>query len=265
MGFIGEPWYRFEPNNSQRLKSLKSNKLWISNPNNFNDPFDFDLSVGDLSRRSGFEERDLKNAALQVFEGFDVNSGHWLYSEEIVNAILHWARGIELDFDYVAQLVRDHIKTFGVQCFSKHWNIPLSWAHYSSQHQGFCIEYDVHQMNLVSANGDDFAVYDINYTNSLPEICLTEVIFSPHQVLKRLLSTKTVDWSYEQESRIIHFRNQGEAIEMPNGIKMVSLIAGLKMPEELIVELRDVAAVLDIPAYKVERSKYSQTLSKVAL
>lgn len=256
--------FRFEPDLDDRIKALRENKLWISDPLKFNDPFDVNLNIVDQFDRSSFEEIQYKKAAKLLFENYDESDAHWMFSMHAIQTIKDWATDYPNScIENIQDAVKAHLKTFGVQCFSQDWKIPLSWAHYSNSHKGYCIEYELAEWAVVLNNSGEFSLHNVIYSNQLTEVCLSEIIFSPHRTLPRLLATKTADWAYEQERRLICFTKKDQAIEMPNGLKMKSLIAGLNASDSLKTSLKSASKYLDIQYFEIEESKYDKTLYKI--
>lgn len=92
---------------------------------------------------------------------------------------------------------------FGLICMSSTWQSPVMWAHYGDKHRGVCLGFDV----------DEQAVHKVSYQASRlknllsKESRLTDVKLD---VLLTLFSTKSVEWSYEKECRIIVPFSQSE-------------------------------------------------------
>ncbi|WP_086479916.1 DUF2971 domain-containing protein [Oceanospirillum sanctuarii] len=257
-GITGVPIYRYEPivkeESECRIESLRDGRLYISDPESFNDPFDIQLSIRDLSYRSGFTEEEL-NAALQaLFKGYQPVNAHWLFNENILEELKLWLDGGFSSQENIIHHVKKHLKTFGVQCFSSCYEIPLSWAHYASGHSGFCIEYDLRKMEFAGKNGHELRMHDVTYSSLLPEVCLSEVLFTPHQAIKKLLATKTIDWAYEQEFRLVHFTKKATKIDMPEGLRMNSLIGGMNMSKDNFEKLKGVGKELAIPVCRMQGS-----------
>lgn len=249
----GIPIYRFEPAKSERIESLCDGKLYMSDPGKFNDPFDIQLSIRDLFYRSSFEKDELKAALKELFKNYQPEKAHWLFNENMLEVLNHWLKGGVATEQGIINCIDNHLKTFGVQCFSSNYEIPLSWAHYASGHSGFCIEYDLRKMDFAVSNGHELAMYDVTYNSLLPEVCLSEVLFTPHQAIRKLLATKTIDWAYEQEFRLVHFTKKATKIDMPEGLRINSLIGGLKMSEEHLNKLRQVGKELKVPVYRMNK------------
>ncbi|RBP81117.1 DUF2971 domain-containing protein [Marinomonas rhizomae] len=263
----GTPIYRFEPACENRINSLREKKLWISNPANFNDPFDTRANINEDFVSNEHDPEAIRIAAKTIFEG---NPSHWLYNGEIVEDIRAWSQSQSIDLKSIIPKLQEHLATFGIQCFSRSHQIPLSWSHYAQAHKGFCVEYSLSKMDLVTSNKSLFSFHDVTYISQLEDILLSDILFSPRSVIERYLSTKHSDWSYEQELRLIKdntFTSDelsekvfGKNVDMPNGLKVTGVIAGLNMSSALKESLRCTAEYLYIPMYCMKtnnRNKYS--------
>lgn len=247
--------YRFEPAEIRRITSLKDNKLWFSDPQRFNDPLDFQLPIKDLTNRSGIDEKALRKAAFELVDNIDFEKeSHRAYSANALKFIKQWAKNPTCRTpEQVIAEFKLYFKTFGVQCFMKNLDNTLAWSHYASQHKGFCIEYNFKPMCFASKN-PHLAQYPITYSTAIPDICLSELIFSPHQALQKFIATKSIEWSYEQEVRLVNYEQKGCAIEMPRGIKIKRLIAGAKMCPAYKATLREVGEHLGIEVCEMDIS-----------
>lgn len=244
--------YRFEPAEICRITSLKDNKLWFSDPERFNDPLDFNLPIKDLTHRSGIDEKAFRESVSNLVNSIDFKSSHWAYSRNALKFIQQWVKNPKsMTPEQVIAEFKSHFKSFGVQCFMKNLDNALAWSHYASQHQGFCIEYNFYPMCFASYNANKLAQFPITYSTAMPEICLSELIFSPHQALKKFTATKSIEWSYEQEFRLVSYEQKGCAIEMPQGIEMKRLIAGAKMCPAHKATLKEVGKHLNIEVYEM--------------
>jgi len=87
----------------------------------------------------------------------------------------------------VSQTKSELSKTKGILCFSKSWRHPMLWAHYADGHRGICLGFDANASKL----------QQVNYVNSrCPKPDVLDESF-----MKKLLCTKFVHWSYEDEYR----------------------------------------------------------------
>lgn len=256
--------YRFEKPEQFRIDTLKKNEIWMALPDSFNDPLDCRLNINDKTEYSTFDVDRIKLAAKYLYEEYDISNGAWLITEEILESIRSWITGDDLTLKpNFLSLIEKRISSFGVQCFSeKDFTSPLMWAHYAQSHQGFCIEYEYKQWSLVSGNRGRFSMSPAIYTSILPEFNLMEILFAPREVAEKLYASKSEDWSYEREHRLVYFPlspsngASGESIALPEGLKVTKIIAGLNS-KEIISKLNEAAEVLKVPLEKTQLSSSS--------
>lgn len=103
------------------------------------------------------------------------------------------------------------LSKIGIISFSKRWNSTLMWAHYASSHKGYCIGIDI--------DNSFFADYRANFKS---DIVFQEVTYS-NERLKipyksgetldyNLMFTKSNEWEYEKEERLLLFLNRAKKI-----------------------------------------------------
>jgi hypothetical protein len=218
--------------NDYHLMSLKHRTIWMTNPKGFNDPYDsyyrhkysdllptmfknYDLHLINaqyVSDKLSSEELsilkqtgDLKSALKERIrkEGIDeniVDKGLALLKEE-----LDYAMRNQLDADI--DRIRDGIK---VCSFATKNNNILMWSHYSDNHKGFCIEYDLSSLkNNNPLLGLLFPVlYSENLFNATPFV--EQFIKDPNNYNDfSLLAAiyKSNDWKYEDEWRYVELES----------------------------------------------------------
>ena len=82
---------------------------------------------------------------------------------------------------------------YRVYCLSTHADSPLMWSHYARSHHGVCLEFSV-QNTLFCAS------LPVEYLERYPEVDLTD---DSHDGNLRTFLTKSKDWSYEHEFRLL--------------------------------------------------------------
>ncbi len=75
----------------------------------------------------------------------------------------------------------------GLLCFSANWRSPVQWAHYTNNHKGVCLEFEVPGTCLIK----------ISYINSRLK-CADKI---DKKYMLKVLSTKFSHWKYEKEYR----------------------------------------------------------------
>jgi len=83
-----------------------------------------------------------------------------------------------------------------VLCFSKSWSNPVLWSHYADKHRGICLGFEI----------PDNCALEVQYTSARLELQIEHEL-KKHgtigtEIVNRLLTTKYVDWAYEQEVRM---------------------------------------------------------------
>lgn len=76
----------------------------------------------------------------------------------------------------------------GLLCFCRNWHHPILWAHYAENHSGLCLGFDI----------PDYLPTNVHYVAS--RLAWPNVL--DEAFVQRLLLTKFVHWSYEDECRI---------------------------------------------------------------
>lgn len=250
-------YYQYQPIENphcDRMSLLERDKIWMSDPEKFNDPLDLRLPIKDFMHRSPFHETERLRSAVKVLTEENTELARfWFYDEPLIEAINGWAIHGDHHENIIAQAKR-RFNQFGVACFTDTCSNSLMWSHYASQHKGFCVEYAARPIDMALAS-ENLAFYTchVQYVTTLPEICISEVLFSPHQVMKRMLATKMVEWAYEREWRLIHFEKKGQKVGMPKHMQISALIAGVKMESDKISVLKETAHRLGVPVLKMER------------
>lgn len=98
---------------------------------------------------------------------------------------------------------KEFLNNAQISCFSRTAFEPLMWSHYSDKHYGICYCFDENELTTF---GLCSSFKDIIYSSQLPEIYYEEDKTSDKQIqreLNRVLMTKSLNWSYEKEFRII--------------------------------------------------------------
>lgn len=94
----------------------------------------------------------------------------------------------------------------GIFSLSRIPNNQLLWAHYAHSHQGFCIGYETDILIKSKPYGLNFL--DVVYSQEVPKITEIDIVNlvqtgDIYLLIKKMIGTKSQEWSYEQEIRII--------------------------------------------------------------
>jgi hypothetical protein len=123
---------------------------------------------------------------------------------------------------------RDELaERYGLLCFSAGWNDPVIWSHYSDNHRGLCLGFDVPP----SRQGEPQAkkVEYIDAPLPLPKNLLSMDEEQRRPIVDRMLYTKYRFWEYEKEIRVWTDLEE-EFFDFCDGLQLVEVIIGAASP-----------------------------------
>ncbi len=190
--------YKYEGTDQFSLLNLKNGGIYFAAPSDFNDPYDcnlgfhlgFDTSKLQKYRKGEFPFHDDRSTELQT----ELNTRTDDELKQLISPIA--TKVIETNI----QKMRND---FGVSCFSEINNNLLLWSHYSNSGQGFCLEFDTSYEPFTK-------IFKVNYKTELPTLDAIDIFnntkLNDTQLndASKLWLTKSIDWEYEKEWRIIH-------------------------------------------------------------
>lgn len=135
---------------------------------------------------------------------------------------------------YLEQIAKRINQSIGMLCLSERWNSTLMWSHYADSHQGFCVGFDITHpffANDYLEDGGWGPIGKVNYADHRRPVTLERV--SIKEVLA-LLTTKHIDWAYENEMRLI--RSIGEADDVQI-VKDGMSVALFRVPHDAVREI----------------------------
>ncbi|EPG67401.1 DUF2971 domain-containing protein [Leptospira wolffii] len=192
--------YKYKPINEFTFKMIIDAEFYFAKPSEFNDPFDSRLNVFyrgsyedwiDFFKRKGRDDAETKEIAKAN-------------ADKIIAA----------DSKEERKRLDDHNRVF---CMSHVRDNILMWAHYSDQHKGICLGFEVTEVQdtkMIKLEKDDFlvptqnfprgylSIFDIEYDNTIPPPMNVIKDYSSDGIFQFLLR-KNECWKYEQESRIL--------------------------------------------------------------
>lgn len=267
--------YKYYKPKSCNFDAVMNDYIWISNPKDFNDPFeefvyyDQDGYLRTLLADYIKREKLIKNDSIFHFSEKEYNYIRWglkynsyrktdLYyientilvskSEEFRTKIVKFINTIVSRYYKVIKEI--YQKKLYVFSFSEEFeNLPM-WAHYTDNYKGFCIEYD---LSKIKQNLDDNSVYILNrlypvkYTSRKQEISKTSLMTKNSHISKiniedkriKSLTSKDRSWAYEHEWRLLFdgHNKHGYKFKFPYAKK---IICGYNMKKMDIEKLHNI-------------------------
>ena len=198
--------YRHFDEDGHTLSILTEGKLWLSSARNFNDPFDTAITY-DFSNLYEKEAEDWARVAVERCNP-DLTP-----DEKSVHAFQRLA---ELRYipGYIEKLKNDCIEKqydkFGICSLSGVKDNLLLWAHYARNHTGICIGFHTNILenyaDQLAKTGELLDLNPVKYLKDSQKIdFFTAMLNQDIKDITTLLYTKSIDWSYEEEFRLVYW------------------------------------------------------------
>lgn len=247
--------YKYYRDDTKNLNAVKENKMWYSAPCKFNDIFDCDISIDEEK----IFEQEIKTSAIG--KGITPGSTRW---NEIKKTLGHHVHLMKSNLEAV-------INEMGVSCLSESYKSLLMWGHYTGNHRGICVKYKLSrifsELNLlpmpviysdrkICLNSFQQGITD----NNLVKFCIQSV------------TTKSPEWRYEQEWRIIRdqkacgdkwdVNEKGALLEM---VRPSAILLGCAARPEFEKEVKEYCEASRINLYKMEKDPIQYKLNEKAI
>ena len=200
--------------NEFHKKIILDRELYFSNPGDFNDPFDCNLTLN--------FESCTENEILEIYRSdLKILNPEWRF-EQIQEEALGWLKsGQHRDPKYLKKISTIylnkliHLRT-GVACFSVFNDNLQMWAHYANNHKGICIGFVTKLLAEIINN----IIIRVNYTPRYPIIQPSSNNLYSLDInnLVSILSTKHISWQYEGEVRFILPDHSNRVLKLPSEV-----------------------------------------------
>ena len=220
--------YKYTPHNKcHKYDIIKHKELWFANIDSLNDPLDSNLTY-----RQKYNPDEIK----EYWENFIADKPAFKSLDEVLSK---W--GDNESFTREQPRIFEYIKSkIGVLCMSKTPKNILMWAHYANRHQGIVYGFDADLFGFSKTNNLTDFPYIINYPCDRKYEILSYTKDRQERIeqFKKSLTTKAIDWAYEEEVRFIDLKKSSFARKFnPNCLK--SIIFGVKTPNDEIETMID--------------------------
>ena len=199
--------YKYRTGEEEYLPSLLiENELYLASRHSFNDPMDVMFhalpSVSDEARKENIlrivvEQGGSPMDYMRMMQTYDSAETEAAAFKKIINHIAD---------------------TMGIFSFAETPRNLLMWAHYAHNHEGVCFQY------YLPGNFSDFEnVTPVNYSNQVTQV-------EPHSREKAMFNafcSKSIDWQYEEEWRIIKAKHAKKKISIQPG-SLIGIIYGAR-------------------------------------
>lgn len=191
--------YKYQPDKTHTLDLLRKQELYFSFSKDFNDPFDCRVNLLTVGSKSQWAAHAKK----------------YSITDEVFNQSMKFLKSINFDADKLRKLHdKMSFNKIILYCLSEIRNNILMWSHYANSHKGICIGFEtiIDQNSLCIKHNDtslnnhpiykqSLAVDKVAYQENYPE---PYAMFSSNfNDLWKFFTTKSDDWEYEKERRIV--------------------------------------------------------------
>jgi hypothetical protein len=213
---IPEFLYKYSSASTQGLEKIfQQREIYFNGLNTFNDPFECKRVL--ISHKNEFK-RDLyfKELTRDSFPNLDKKAFKKIKKDAIRKTT---------NPDLLKQFYDNVISNIGIYCLSEKKNDLLMWAHYSDSHQGVCLEFKTMKNSLFAQ------AFPVIYQEDYPKVNIMD-LENPEEFRKALL-TKSSEWSYEMEWRILMMEQDGGLGYYPFLPELLSgVIFGIRISNE---------------------------------
>lgn len=247
--------YKYYSDKPTKLEAVQDNKMWYSAPYKFNDAFDCDLFVDENAIFTSFAHLASHDRGVRA------GSPAWRRLKQTIHA---QACSMRTTFE-------DMKVTTGISCLSELDNSLLMWAHYANNHRGMCVEYELLEINRQLKFSPIPVVYSDEKVR-ISSIRQEKIEVDATRFLIESLTTKSTEWSYEKEWRIIRdnvacglkwdVEEKGALLDM---IRPSSVILGCMAELEFEQSVYAYCEERRINLFKMKKNKEFYRLEKIPI
>jgi len=257
--------FKYRKLDQHSLELLQTDKVWLSVPSDFNDPFDCGLSltIEKLGNKYFSQNADGLILIKMIPGGFGLSStdiSRLRASEDPFNEIIvivmerHPGAFPEGFLESVAHLRETKFgemlswfnrtvrNTMLTASFSEDNRSILMWSHYADGHRGFCVEYDFKQLG--SEDPRTQYLYPVIYADAVFDAS-SHLGFDP-DTMNYLVGTyaalnKSSEWRYEKEWRYVYPMTSSDQLRFLQAPKPAAIYLGARIAERDRSLIREIA------------------------
>ena len=230
--------YKYLPFDDGSLQVLASGTIKFTKPSECNDPFDCDPEHESDNVEEFLENRP--DLVEKVAKFLNLNPCQKLQEKPLMADRLRTA----LNNGLFGQPASDNI---GICSLSRDPLNLLMWSHYSKDHTGFVVEFEI-PIESYELPNDEVSLFklliprEVKYRKEKPIVLFTDD--NDMKVEKQFL-VKSIDWAYEQEERVVDDIRKSGIHEYDQKNILYSVIAGMKMAEPKYRKLNEIVQLIN--------------------
>ena len=256
--------FRYRPVTDKTINALKQDRLYLSTPDHYNDPFDSVCYIDEIKLKRSISQQldigiqdgffDNRNMIRLIREMPTVDNSLTKYDLSVPKVFAQ-SEAVCSDFlDSAIRLINNTrnniISNSKVACFSELYDSILMWSHYADEHKGFAVVYTyggLQSAKVYNSNGEmitrKILVDRIHYSQT--SLDSSQLFFdeTPEYLKTGKWSNcfgqshlfyKLAEWSYEKEWRLWIVQNDFSKTEDAAylAVKPSAVILGTRMSVE---------------------------------
>lgn len=269
---IENPLYRYRPNISRAVEEIATGRVYLSESDRQNDPFDSSYATDDSSLLQEEYKIDLLLECIAIYLNKEKSliRDAWLeYGGKPVSDRLSVQSFIQ-EFSKCASTSEDRIMYgikyildnhtrrhgFGykIACFSESpASIPM-WAYYANCHEGVCLKYDTSRL---SANPEEMelkkAFCKVHYSDYRPKDLHGEYS----------LVVKSSQWAHEHEWRLICKTEENHVVVPCLSAVYLGMRFDFQKVEDIVSAIKTNGAHIDLYHCVADQTKYDLCYRKI--
>jgi len=197
-------FYKYMSINENAMDALNNEYVWCGKASKLNDPFECRLNVSEEEVKK-FNSRNHPNNTILI-ESLPYVKKRMVEKElkREEQKIFEMAKG---EFDKKKEEVV-------LTSFCEINDNPLMWGHYADGYKGICVEYLLKDIEELTNT-----FYPVIYSETMHG--LSDMLPDRYYGLIKQMLTKSLDWSYEKEWRIVNINSYENVLDgNENGIKL---------------------------------------------
>jgi hypothetical protein len=237
--------------NENHKRILTEKELFFSASKNFNDPFDTMIPL--IYKEEDLTDENILRKLYEVGkETFPELSDMELYTKCTERFFEIKENGF---FEVEDPEREENNNLFGILSLTCLNDNLLMWAHYANSHKGFCIGFNIEKLKSL----EEGIVVEVIYDNKMPIMPL----FNDIKDYIKLLITKSLDWKYEKEYRILKSYYSNKTINFSSDI-VENIVLGLNMKESYKKEIISIIK-RDFPGTRIFEARKNKSEFKLDL
>lgn len=216
--------YKYREFNEYTEQIILNSELWYANPNDFNDPFDMNLSF-----KQDYTYKEIASYIKDFIKNHDDTKSLPKHEQkQQMKKFSQFASSSQKFVNDQNNILSKMKSQAGVVALSSRKDSILMWSHYASKHTGLIFEFNFDGFELPLNE----LPHEVEYIEEYELLSYAEKFKIRKEQMTQILLSKFIDWQYEKEYRIIDLDFQGGKKFKKE--MLTKIIFGLKASDEKI-------------------------------